>query len=75
MAGGFIAWFEAILYNRIRAACRNIFIKLFVHAVGVLMMIGGLYFLITTLPSVTGVEGMLLFFIGLFIFLIPLGVE
>ena len=75
MTGGFVAWFEGILYNRIRAACRNIFVKLFVHALGVLLMLGGLYFLITNLLSVAGVGGVLLFFVGLFIFMIPLGVE
>jgi hypothetical protein len=75
MTGGFVAWFEAILYNRVRVACRNIFVKLFVHAFGVLLMLGGLYYLLTNLLSVTGVGGMLLFFIGLLVFMIPLGVE
>ncbi|MBE3121624.1 MAG: hypothetical protein IMZ53_10580 [Thermoplasmata archaeon] len=72
---GFIAWFEAIIYNKIREVCKNIFVKIFVHTVGVLLMVGGIYFLITTMPSITSVVGMFLIIIGLFVFLIPLGVE
>jgi hypothetical protein len=72
---GFIAWFEAIIYNKIRRACKNIFAKIFVHIVGMLLMIGGIYFLITTMPSMTSVAGLFLIIIGLFVFLIPLGVK
>jgi hypothetical protein len=71
----FIAWFEAILYNPIREVCRNIVVKIVVHTIGTVLMIGGLFFLITTIPSITSIEGLLLIFIGCFIFLIPLGVE
>jgi len=72
---GFVAWFEAIIYNKIRRACKNIFLKIFVHSIGVLLMLAGIYFLITTMPSITSIAGLFLFFIGLFVFLIPVGVE
>jgi len=35
----------------------------------------GIYSLITSIPSITSIAGLFLFFIGLFVFLIPLGVE
>ncbi|DAC71824.1 MAG TPA: hypothetical protein DSN98_08370 [Thermoplasmata archaeon] len=72
---GFIAWFETVIYNKIRETCKNILLKIFVHAFGVLLMVGGIYFLITTMPSMISIAGLILIFIGLFIFLIPLGVE
>jgi hypothetical protein len=75
MTGGFIAWFEAIIYKKVRDPCKHILVKIIVHTLGMLLMIGGLYFLITALPSIQGIGGMILFFIGLFIFLIPLGVK
>ena len=74
-ARGFIAWFEAVIYNNIREACNNFFIKIFVHAIGVLLMIGGIYFLITTMPSLISIGGLFLGIIGLIIFFIPLGVK
>lgn len=72
---GFIAWFEALIYNKIRHACKNIYVKIFVHALGILLVVGGLYFLITTIPSFTSIIGLFLIFIGLVVFVIPLGVE
>lgn len=72
---GFIAWFEAILYNKIRNACKNIFIKIFIHSLGVLFMIAGLYFLFTTIPSLTSIAGVFLIILGLLLFVIPLGVD
>jgi succinate-acetate transporter protein len=72
---GFIAWFEAVIYNKIRRACKNIFLKIFIHSIGVLLIMAGIYFLITTMPSMTSIAGLFLIFIGLFVFLIPLGVE
>ena len=71
---GFIAWSEAGVYNKIREACKNIFVRVFVHAVGLLLIIGGLYFLIATMPSLTSVAGLFLSIIGLCIFCIPLGI-
>jgi hypothetical protein len=75
VAEGFISWFYAVIFNKIRNACKNIFLKMFVHSLGALLMIAGLYFLITTMPSITSAEGLILFFIGFIIFLIPLGVK
>jgi len=72
---GYIARLYAVIYNKIREVCKNIFLKIFVHSLGLILMIIGLYFLITTMPSIISVTGMILIFIGLFIFLIPLGVK
>ena len=71
---GYIAWFYAIIYNKIREACKNIFLKIFVHSLGLILMIVGIYFLIITMPSIISIGGLIIIFIGLFIFLIPLGV-
>ena len=72
---GFVAWLEAGVYMRIREACKNIFVRMCVHAVGLVLIIVGLYFLIATMPSMTSVTGLFLGIIGLFIFVIPLGIE
>ena len=39
---GFVAWFYAIVYNYIRRACKNFLIKLFVHSIGLTLIIIGL---------------------------------
>jgi len=72
---GFIAWFEALIYNKIRNACKNIYVKISVHTIGILLMVVGIYFLIITMPSLASIAGLLLIIIGLVIFVIPLGVE
>ena len=72
---GFIAWFEAIMYQKIREVCKNIYIKLFIHTVGLLVVIGGIYFFIATMPSLISVAGLFLTIIGLVIFFIPLGIQ
>ena len=71
--GGFVAWFYAVIYNRIQNACNNIIIRIFVHLIGLIATIIGLYFLITTMPSFTSIGGMVLIFMGLVIFFIPFG--
>jgi Ca2+/Na+ antiporter len=72
---GFIAWFEALIYNKIRDACKNFYVKIFVHSIGILLMVIGIYFLITTMLSFASIAGLFLIIIGLVIFVIPLGVE
>jgi len=72
---GFVAWFEAIIYNKVRKACKNIFLKIFVHLLGLSSMILGIYFLIVTIPSFLSIVGMFLALIGLVIFLTPIGVN
>ena len=76
---GFVAWFEAIIYsiiyNKVRKACKNIFVKIFIHLLGLLSIFVGIYFLIATMPSGTSIAGMFLALIGLVIFLIPIGVD
>lgn len=72
---GYVAWFYAIIYNRIRKSCENIVVKVFVHSIGVLLIVVGLYFLITTIPSFISIGGMFLSFVGLVVFVTPLGIE
>lgn len=72
---GFIALFEAVVYNNVRKACKNIFVKIFVHLLGFILMISGIYLLITTMPSYTSIFGLFLVFIGLVIFVTPVGVK
>lgn len=72
---GFIAWFYAVIYKRLRDACKNIYVKLFVHSIGLIAMVVGLFYLITAMPSMTSIVGMFLFLIGLIIFSIPLGTD
>ena len=72
---GFVAWFYAIIYVRLRESCKNIYVKILVHSIGVIAIVVGLFYLITTMPSFTSIFGMFLVFMGLFIFFIPLGVD
>ncbi len=72
---GFVAWFYAIIYNRVRKACKNIIVKIFVHLLGLIFIILGLYFLIVTMPSFASIAGLILSIIGLIIILIPIGVK
>ena len=72
---GFIAWFELLVYYKLRNACKNIYVKISVHTIGILLMVAGVYFLITTMPSLASIAGLFLIVIGLVIFVIPLGVE
>ena len=70
---GFIAWFYAIIYVNLIKACKNIFVKSLLYLIGMILMIVGLFYLITTMPSFTSISGVILAFIGLFIFLVPFG--
>ena len=72
---GFIAWFNAVIYNRLREACKNIFVKLLVHSIGIITIVVGMFYLISAMPSFTSIFGMFLVFIGFFIFLIPFGTD
>ncbi len=72
---GFVAWFYAVIYVRLRDACKNIYVKILMHSIGVIAIIVGLFYLITTMPSMISILGMFLVFIGLVVFLIPLGVD
>ena len=73
--GGFISWFYAVIYVNIRRVCKNIVIKFFIHSVGLLLMIIGLYFLIALFLSPPSIVGLFLTFIGFVIFMIPMDVE
>ena len=56
-------------------ASRNILIKIVIHAIGTFLIIIGIYFLITTMPSLTSIAGLIMILIGVVVFVIPLGVE
>jgi hypothetical protein len=73
--GGFISWFYAVIYVNIRKACKNIIFRLFIHALGLIFMIIGLNYLVTTFPSAISAFSIFLIFIGFVIFMIPMGVE
>jgi hypothetical protein len=70
---GFVAWFYAVIYNRIRIACKNISIKLSIHLIGLIIMMLGLYFFIATLPSFASIAGLFLLLVGMVVFVLPFG--
>ena len=61
---GFVALFEGFIYNKVRKACKNIVIKIFVHSIGLMLMIVGTYYLITSFISPVGTFGLLLMFLS-----------
>ena len=73
--GGFVAWFYALIYMRVVRACKNIFVRIFAHSIGLIITIIGLFYLISTMASVTSIIGMFLVFIGIVIFVTPFGVN
>jgi uncharacterized membrane protein YdcZ (DUF606 family) len=54
-------------------ACKNIFVRISLHIIGLIAVIFGLYFFMTTIPSINSLVGLLLMLIGLVIFVIPFG--
>ena len=54
---------------------KNIFIKIFIYLLGLILMIIGIYFLIATIPSFTSIGGLFLSLVGFVIFTIPIGVK
>ena len=72
---GFVAWFYGIIYVRLRKSCKNIYVKIVMHSIGVISMVVGLFYLITTMPSIISILGMFLVLVGLVVFFIPLGVD
>jgi hypothetical protein len=73
--GGFISWFYAVIYVKIRRTCKNIVIRISVHLIGIIIMITGLYYLFASLLSPLSLVGLFFAFIGFFIFMIPIGVK
>jgi hypothetical protein len=72
---GFVAWFYAIVYKKIQSICKNIYIKIGIHSIGMIMMVFGAYLMITAMPSLTSILGMLLMFLGIVVFALPFGAE
>ena len=70
---GFIALFEAVIYNKVRKACKNIVIKIIIHSIGLMLMITGMFYLITSFISPIGIFGLLLMFVGFVVFMTPFG--
>ncbi|KYK24201.1 hypothetical protein AYK24_06415 [Thermoplasmatales archaeon SG8-52-4] len=75
MAKGQVSWFEILIYTYVRRACKNIFVKIFVHIVGLILMVLGIYLLIFTMPSLTSIMGVFFGVIGFVIFITPIGVK
>ena len=70
------AWFFGIIYMWIRDVCRkSIYAKLFVHSIGLITMILGLYLLISTMPYLTSIIGVFIGLFGLFLFFTPFSLE
>ena len=74
-SGGFIAWFYSLIYMRVVRACKNIFVRILAHSIGLIITIFGLFYLFSTIPSITSTFGMFLVFIGIVIFVTPFGVN
>ena len=63
------------IYNWIRQGCKNLYIKLFIHSMGLILIIIGLNLLIGYFLEPLSIIGLFLCFIGLFLFITPFGVE
>lgn len=70
---GFVALFEAVVYNKVRKACKNIVIKILVHSIGLILMITGMFYLITSFIFPIGNFGLILMFVGFIVFITPFG--
>ena len=70
---GFVAWFYSLIYMRIVRACKNIFVRITIHLLGLIVTIIGLFALITTMPSITSIFGIFLTMIGVVVFIMPFG--
>jgi len=72
---GFVAWFYSIIYMRVVRACKNIFVRMIIHSIGFIITILGLFALITKMPSMTSIFGIVLILGGIVIFITPFGVN
>ena len=73
---GYITWFYSIIYMWIRKVCRrHIFVKLLVHSIGVIGMVFGIFLLISTMPSITSLIGILIGLFRLILFITPMNLE
>ena len=72
---GYIAWLFGPIYLKIRNAYKNIYLKMFIHSIGLVFGIIGIYYLIATLPSFLSMIGIFIALFGFIIFLTPLGIE
>lgn len=70
---GFVAWFYAVIYMRIVCACKNIFVRITIHSIGLIAIIIGLFALISTMPSSTSIIGLFMILIGIVVFVTPFG--
>lgn len=70
------AWFFGIIYMWIRGVCRkSIYVKLFVHTIGLISMIAGLYLLIEYFLDSFSIIGIALGLFGLVIFFTPFNLD
>jgi hypothetical protein len=74
--GAHRGFFFVFIYMWIRDVCRkSIYVKLFVHSIGLISMILGLFLLVSTLPSMTSIMGVFLGLFGLVLFFTPFSLE
>ena len=71
---GFVAWFYSLIYMRVVRACKNNFVRILVHSIGLIITIFGLFYLFSTMLSITSIYGMFLVFIGIVVFVTPFGI-
>lgn len=72
---GFVAWFYAVVYEKIRGYCGNAYVKYVIHALGVAIMVYGVYLFIGMMPSMASALGLFVILGGFVVFSIPLGVK
>ncbi|UCF11669.1 MAG: hypothetical protein JSW06_06365 [Thermoplasmatales archaeon] len=75
VTSGAIALFYTFVYQKILNACENVYVRVSVHLIGLIVMIFGLRYFIVTKPSVLGAIGLFIIVWGITIFIIPFGTE
>jgi len=70
---GFVAWFEAVVYNKMVEASKVLGVRILLHGIGVIVLMLGLYVFIAAMPSFASIAGLLLSFLGMVIFIVPFG--
>ena len=73
--GGFVVWFYMLIYLAIRKRCTNIYMKLFIHTLGVIIILIGWTLFVKPMLSFVSVPGLFIIFAGLVFFVLPLGVD
>ena len=72
---GQITLLNGFFYKWIRQGCKNLYIKLIIHSIGLIVLLMGISLFICYIVKPLSVLGIFLSFIGLFLFLTPFGIE